>query len=308
VIRPRVEADLGFRVAGKLAQRLVEVGARVEKGTVLAHLDPADHDLQVRAGEAQLASAQAEATRASEDFQRYAQLRRGEWSTQQEFDRRKATMETAAARVREIEAQLKVFRNNARYTSLVADEPGVITAVLAEPGQVLPSGQPVFRMARLGEVEAVANVPEQQLALVREAQLSVELWAMPGETASGKLRELAPSADAMTRTYQVRVSIAEVPAGTELGMTATLIATRKRDGRIARLPLSAIAQQGNAPAVWTIAEDGETLRLKPVAVAAYVADQVIVAGGLEDGVRVVTAGVHKLDAAQKVRVWTEPER
>ena len=306
VIRPRIEADLGFRVGGKMIARLVETGDRVEMGTPLARLDPADLDLQARAAEAQLVSARADAANARGDFARYEQLRRGEWATQQEYDRRKAEMERSAARVREAEAQLNVAQNNRKYTTLVADSPGIVTATLAEPGQVLTSGQPVLRMARQGTMEAVASIPESQLGTLQSATMSVSLWAMPGIDVAGTLRELAPMATAATRTYEVRVTLVDAPPGIQLGMTATLTAARARDGRIARLPLSAITKQGAAPAVWVL--HGDTLELRQVEIGAYAEDHVVVVAGLQDRERIVSAGVHKLDPAMKVRPWTEPDR
>ncbi|WP_448206082.1 efflux RND transporter periplasmic adaptor subunit [Azospirillum sp. sgz302134] len=309
VIRPRIEADVGFRVGGKVVARLVEVGARVERGTPLARLDPADIELQTRATQAQLASAKADAANARSDFERYSKLKQGEWTTRQEYDRRKTALDKAEAKVREIEAQLRVLNNSVQYTTLLADGPGVVTAVLAEPGQVVAQGQPAFRVARLGEVEAVANIPEQQLATLPQRRLSVELWAQPGLQIAGTLREVAPSADPGTRTYQARVTLKDPPPSVQLGMTATLITRFERGGMVARLPLTAVTQRDKDTAVWVVAgETGDRLELRPVAVLAYAGDLAVVAGGLKDGERVVTAGVHKLDAGQPVRIWTEPAR
>jgi membrane fusion protein, multidrug efflux system len=308
VVRPRIEADLGFRVAGKVVERLVDAGARVSAGTVLARLDPADLELQRNAVAAQLVSARANALNARNDFQRYAQLRQGEFATKQEYDRRRAVMETADARVAELEAQLHVARNSMAYATLVAHAAGVVTATLVEPGQVVAAGQPVVRLARLDELEVAAHIPEQQVAALSDARLVVELWALPGVSIGGRLRELSPSADPTTRTYQARISLAEPPAAVQLGMTATLIATKPHNGYLARLPLSSLTQRGSEPAVWVLGATGDHLELRPVTIARYAGDQVIVADGLRDGEKVVTAGVHKLDAQQKVRVWTEPER
>jgi membrane fusion protein, multidrug efflux system len=306
VIRPRIEADLGFRVSGKIVTRLVEVGARVEAGTPLARLDPADLDLQARAAEAQLVSARADASNAKSDYARYAQLRRGEWATQQEYDRRKAEMERTAARVREAEAQASVSQNNRKYATLVADAAGVITAILAEPGQVVAQGQTVVRMARQGEMEAVASIPESQLATFQSAEMSVAFWAMPGMEIKGRLREMAPMAAAATRTYEARVTLVDPPAGVQLGMTATLSAVRARDGTIARLPMAALTKKGAAPAMWVLR--GDTLELRPVEIGGYAQDHVIIVAGLQDREQVVSAGVHKLDPAMKVRPWSEPDR
>lgn len=308
VVRPRVEADVGFRVGGKMIERLVDAGARVGPGTVLARLDPADLELQRNAVAAQLVSARADATNTRNDFQRYAQLRQGEFATKQEYDRRRALMETAEARVVELEAQLKMARNSTAYATLVADASAVVTAALIEPGQVVAAGQPVVRLARLDTLEVAAHIPEHQVAVLSEAELAVELWALPGVRMSGRLRELSPSADPTTRTYQARISLGEPPPAVQLGMTATLFATRPRDGQIARLPLTSLTQRAGDPAVWVLASSGDRLELRPISVAGYAADQVIVAAGLAQGEQVVTAGAHKLDAQQKVRVWTEPER
>ena len=306
VIRPRVEADVGFRIAGKVVERLVSVGARVEAGTVLARLDPVDIELQVRATEAQLASARADAANARAEFDRYRRLRADDWASQQEFERRKATLEKAEARVREVEAQLRVVVNSARYATLTADGPGTVTEVLVEPGQVVAQGRTAFRIARLGEVEAVANVPEHQVGGLDTRDLAVELWALPGVSLPGRLRELSPSADAATRTFQARVTLADPPPAVQLGMTATLVATLPRGGPVARLPMTALTQSGSDPAVWVVHPEAGRLELRPVQVAAFAGEEVVVAGGLTDGEAVVSAGVHKLDAGQKVRVWTEP--
>jgi len=207
VLRPRIEADVGFRVGGKLVARLVEVGFRVEPGMALARLDPADLELQARATEAQLAAARADAANAAADYRRYAALRRGEWTTQQEHDRRQAVTETAAARVRQLEAELKVARNQRAIC-----RPGGRCAgrrhgpCWPSPARSSNPGQAVFKIARLGEIEAVAAIPEQQIGALSGSDMAVELWALPGARLVGRLRELAPMADGATRTYQARVT------------------------------------------------------------------------------------------------------
>ncbi|PWC31491.1 efflux RND transporter periplasmic adaptor subunit [Azospirillum sp. TSO35-2] len=308
VIRPKVEADVGFRVGGKVTARLVEVGTRIEPGMPLARLDPTDLQLQIRASQAQLASAQADATNARSDFQRYATLRQGEWTTRQEYDRRKTALDKADSKVHEVEAQLRVLNNSAQYATLVADEAGIVTATLIEPGQVVAQGQTALRVARLGAVDAVANIPEQQVAALPRHRLSVELWSHPGQSIAGTLRELSPSADPNTRTFQAKIELVDPPPSVQLGMTATVTAASAKAGAVARLPLSALTQRDAAPAVWVLSAPDDRLELRPVTIAAYAGDLALVGGGLKDGERVVTAGVHKLDAGQKVRVWTEPQR
>jgi RND family efflux transporter MFP subunit len=307
-IKPRVEADLGFRVGGKMIARLVDVGAVVSAGTELARLDPDDLNLQVQAVAAQLVSARADAANAKRDFDRSTELRRSQWTTQQDHDRRWAAAATAQARADQLEAQLRVARNSAHYTTLIADGPGVVTAVLVEPGQVVAQGQSVFKVARLGEMEAEANVPEQRLETLRQAGLTLEVWSLPGVSVRAKLREVSPSADPVTRTYKVRASLADPPPQLQLGMTATLIAKARGEGTAAILPLTALTKEGGQPAVFVVDAAGDSLELRPVEVASYAGDRVILQAGVREGENVVTAGVHKLDAAQKVRIWLEPDR
>jgi RND family efflux transporter MFP subunit len=264
--------------------------------------------LQAASADAQLASAEADAANARRDFERYATLRQGQWTTQQEYDKRKAAMETAAARARQMAAEASVTRNNAEYAVLKADGPGVITAVLAEPGQVVAEGQTVFKIARPAGMEAAADVPEQAAATLGQSRLTIELWSLPGVTLTGHLRELAPSADANTRTYRAKVTLDDPPPAVRLGMTATLVQHRAETGSVAILPATSLAKTGDGPAVFVVSGEGDRLRLKPVAVAAYAGDRVVLTGGLAEGDRVVTAGVQKLDPAERVRIWTEPVR
>lgn len=304
VIRPRIEADLGFRVGGKVAERLVEVGSRVEAGVPLARLDPTDLELQVRAVEAQLNAARADEANAKAEFDRYTELRKGEWTTRQEYDRRTTVLERARAKRGEVEANLAVLRNAAEYTTLTADRAGVVTATLVEPGQVVAQGQPAFKVARAGDLEAVFDVPETQSGDFGRRDLAVELWSLPGVSVAGALREMAPSADAATRTYRARVTLKDPPPTVQLGMTATVTARTAMVGEVARVPLAALTQSGSTPAVWVVA--GDAVSLRPVTVSAFAGDIALVAGGLAAGERIVTAGVHKLHDGQKVRIWTEP--
>jgi RND family efflux transporter MFP subunit len=308
VIKPRIESDISFRVSGKMLTRLVDVGTRVAAGTRLAELDPADLQLQVNALEAQLASAQADAVNADHDFERGAKLLQDGWVTRQTYDSRRAAKDTADAKVREVAANLKVARDDARYATLTADGPGVVTEVLAEPGQVLSQGQAVFKIARLGEMEAVADIPEQAVAGLSKADLSVTLWALPDLSIRGHLREISPSADAATRTYRAKVTLIDPPAEVQLGMTATLVVGGGEAGMAALLPMTALTKSGEHTAVLVLNQAQDGLELRPIQVAAYIGDQMAVTGGLRDGEAVVTAGVQKLDPGQKVRVWTEPNR
>lgn len=308
VIKPRVEADLGFRVAGKVTARLVEVGARVTAGQPLATLDPADLQLQARAAQAQLASAKADAENARVDYLRYEQLKQGEWTTAQERDRRKTLLDKADAKVREVEASLNVLLNSLQYASLTADGSGVVTATLVEPGQVVTAGQPAVRIARDGELEAVANIPEHRLAALSDQRLTVELWSRPGVAIDARLREVAPEADAAVRTFQVRATLINPPDAAQLGMTATLSAQSRDAAPVVRLPLTALTQYDGKASVWVVEPGENRLSQRPVTVAAYVGDDAVLSAGLQNGERVVTAGTHKLTAGEKVRLWVEAAR
>ncbi len=308
VVRPRIEADIGFRVGGKVIERHVDVGDYVVAGTVLARLDPTDFDLQVHAVEAQLISATADAENAHDDFVRYARLYKDGWTARQEYDKHHAEMETTDAKVKQYEAQLRAVRNDSQYATLVSEGPGVVTSVALERGQVVAQGQTVLKIARPNELEVAADIPEAQIVPLEQAALSVELWSIPGVSIAGHLREISPNADPVTRTYRVRITLEDPPPGTQFGMTATLVATRRHDGQVARLPLTALTQNGADPAVWVLNPAADGIVLRPVTVGDYTGTQVDVLGGLNDGERVVTAGVHKLYAAQKIRTWTEPVR
>jgi multidrug efflux system membrane fusion protein len=204
-VRARYESALGFRVPGKLMARLVDVGAQVKQGELLARLDPEDQRLGAEAARQQLVAAKSDFQQAKADLQRYRDLYKKRFISAAEYDRRKWTYETAAARLEQATAQLELTRNQTEYTQLRADRDGVVTAIQAEVGQVVTAGQAVVTVARLDEKEVVVNVPENRLEELREVgEVDVTLWAAPGKTYNGRVREISPSADNVTRTYTVR--------------------------------------------------------------------------------------------------------
>jgi RND family efflux transporter MFP subunit len=300
-VRPRVESDLAFRVGGKVAERLVTTGDRVHAGQVLARLDAIDLGLQKEQAEAEVVAARASLAQAEAEDRRIAQLRRDGWSTASAFDRQRAAVEEARGRLHRAERSLSLAANNLTYATLVADADGIITATMIEPGQVVAQGSPSVRLARGGEREAVVAIPEALIDRVRSGVATVSLWSEPGTVYQAGLRELSPSADTATRTYQARFTIANPPPGLELGLTATLTLADRADERIARLPLSALFNQGQGPSVFVVGPEGQ-LMLKPVEIAAYEAREVLIRAGLSEGDRVVTLGVQKLDLSQRVRV------
>ncbi len=284
-VRARIETLLGFRVGGKIVERLVDVGARVNAGQVLARLDSADQ---------QLTATQAEANRAlaAAELKRTQDLRQKNFISQAALDV-KETAATAAA------AQATLAKNQAAYTTLIADAAGVVSAVLAEPGQVIGAGQAVFRLARDGEREVAFAIPESRLAGLKVgADSTVSLWS--GKTYRGVLRELAPAADPATRTFAARVKIVDADDTAALGMTATVRFAREGAAELI-VPLAAILQQGDKPAVWVIAADG-LVRQQPIDVARYGDAGAVVAAGLSGGETIVAAGAFKLSNGERVRV------
>jgi RND family efflux transporter MFP subunit len=300
VVRARYETDLGFRVAGKITARLVNVGDRVREGDVVARLDPEDLRLQTESAEAEFAAATTNLTQASADHERYSTLRTRGFASIAEFDRKTAAKGEAEGRLARAHRALDLARNQLGYADLKAPADGVITAALAEPGQVVAIGQPVLRLAHRGEKEAVVALPETWLGEAQKAQATVSLWSSNGRRFAARLRELSPQADPATRTYAARFTIEGADESVALGMTATVTLTRTADTPVARLPLSAVLSHGVGPSVYVVDGSG-ALILRPVTVASFNADAVLVTGGVAAGDRVVTLGVQTLEPGLKVR-------
>ncbi len=299
---PRIETILGFRVAGKIVARVVDLGTTVKAGDLIAELDPADYRLAVDNARAALASAEADYARAKADHERYLNLRGSTAFTPQTLDQRQAIAATALARVEQARSQLASAENNLAYTELRADAPGVITAVQAEVGQVMAQGQGVVKLARTDQLEIQVGVPEHKLKMVRQAQdASFELWSDPGKRHRARLRELSPSADPVTRTYPARFAVLDAPEFIGLGMTATLAFERPDAKPVAEVPLSAIFQQGAQPAVWVVDRATSTVELRTVTIARWRDDTAAIASGVDTGEVIATAGVHKLEPGQKVK-------
>ena len=301
-VKPRREAELGFRIGGKIVARLVDVGATVKKGQLLARLDPADVGLQADAAKAQVAATETEYTFARAELDRYQGLLDQKFISQSALDAKRNAYNSARAKHEQAKAQLAVMQNQASYATLVSDHDGVITAVNAEVGQVISSGQAVFRLAQEEEREVLINVPENRLTQLKSAKLmGVALWANPGRVYQARVREIAPSVDATTRTFAVRVSIVDADATVRWGMTANVVLQGEGAGDSALLPLTSIYQKDGKPAVWVFDPASKQVNLRPVELGMYHEDGVLVRSGLTNGEWVVTAGVHKLVPGQIVR-------
>jgi len=305
-VRARYETALSFRVAGKIVERNVEVGSRVTRGELLARLDPSDYQLNIEAANSQLAAARSDYAQAQDELKRFRDLYEKKFISAAEFDRRQTAYDVAKAKLEQAQAQLGVTRNQSAYTSLRADHPGIVTAIAVEVGQVVTAGQTVMRVARPDEMEVVVAVPESKLDDLRSAkQVLITLWAEPETKFKGRIRETSPSADPVTRTYSVKVSILDPSPRVQLGMTANVFLGSGMTEPVVRLPLTALFQQGDQGAVWVVDPKTGVASLTPVQVARYTQDAVEIASGVKPGDLVVRAGVHKLHAGQKVRVLAE---
>jgi RND family efflux transporter MFP subunit len=306
-VRARREADLGFRIPGKIVARYVDVGTPVKKGTALAKLDPADAQLNVAASKSAVAAAETEFKFAKAELDRYASLLERKFISQAVYDQKVNAYNSAKARYEQAQSQLAVVQNQSAYTTLVADQDGVVTALNAEAGQVVAAGQAVVRIARPEEKEVLINIPETRLDELKAGnrEIVVRTIAEPDKAYLGTVREVAPNADPATRTFATRIAIVEPGPSVALGMTANVVLMGKNGAGIA-LPLTAIYRQGNDPAVWVVDPKSGTVRLRPVVVAQYREDGVVVTSGLAGGEQVVAAGVNKLVEGQVVAQVAAP--
>lgn len=299
-VRARYEMRLAFRVGGKVAERLIEVGSRVAAGQPIARLDPADLVLAASSARAQAEGLETEKRLAAADLQRYRELRERNFISQSEYDRRATTLESAAARHEAALAAARQAANQAAYAVLRADSAGVITGLEAEAGQVVAPGQTVARLARTGEIEAVFSVPEAQKDLVEGAmEIAVALNALPGKAWKARVRELSPAADPVTRTYLVRATILNPGKDVDLGMSAR-VSLRVGGGERFTVPVSALVSRGDKPQVFVV-ENG-AVQPREVATAGIAGERVSIAAGLKPGEQVVAAGAALLRPGQRVRV------
>jgi RND family efflux transporter MFP subunit len=300
-IRPRIEADMGFRVAGKVAKRLVEVGQTVEVGQPLATLDEVDLKLQAEQAVAELNAATGVVAQAVAAETRAKDLKVKGWTTDAQLDSAKAAADEARARLNRAERSVDLTKNSLSYATLEADARGVVTATLVEPGQVVAAGQTAIRVARFAEKEAVVAIPETLVGRAKAGAATVTLWSEPDRKYEARLREISPSADPATRTYLAKFSLPGAGDKVELGMTATLTLSDPATQRVARLPLSALFRQGGDASFYVVDDKGD-ITLQPVQVKSYESNDVVITGGVDEGAKVVALGVQKLDPTVKVKV------
>ncbi len=302
-VKARYLTPLGFRLAGKLVERKVDVGDEIKAGQLLARIDPTDYRLSVLSSTAEVNAVQADFDKASADLQRYANLLKKNVISRTEFETYQTVYNTAEARLKQAKALLDVDENKANYTDLYAVADGIVTEVLAEEGEVIAQGQPVLRLAQLQEKEIAISIPEHRLTELQQAtNFEISLWAYPQLKLEGKWREISPNADPVTRTYQVRVTMLNAPPEVYLGMTATVTLQRAMAKAVALIPLTALYAQGDKSAVWVVDAKTYQVKLVPVQLGEFYENQMTVLSGLQNGQWVVTAGTHKLYENQTVRL------
>jgi len=311
VVQSPVESKLAFQASGRIIKRNVEVGSHVRAGEVLMQIDPSDAQQTIESIVAQLESAQSQYKLAKDNLNRYQQLYQQGAVSKAEMDSIQNSYNSAEALLHQLNAQYTLCQNQLKYTSLCADRDGVITSVDAEVGQVIMStatAQPVITLAENRDLEVEIAVPENRIEAVSKAkQIKADFWALPNITLNGKIREVAPAADPVAKTFKVRITLVNPPPEIKLGMTSTVTIDgidSEQTGIL--LPISAIYQTGKTPQVWVV--NNGTVKLRNITINNFDNDQVEIMSGLREGEMVVTAGVHKLIEGQKVRAEAEPSQ
>lgn len=299
-VRGRYESQLAFQVTGKIIKRNVELGSVVNTGDVLMQIDAKDIQQTVHSSSAQVSSAQSQLKLAESNLNRYQQLLASGAVSRAQYDQYVNAYDAAAAAAQQAAAQYTQGAHQLDYTLLTADRAGVVSAITAEAGQVVSAGQTVATVVQDGEREIEINVPENRLEELKTfGQLKVTFWALPKVTVDGKVREIAPMADPTTRTYKVRVSLLNPPPDVKLGMTAAVSLTDTAARPAFTIPLAALYQTGDTPAVWVVNDN--ILTLRPIKTGSFGNATIQVLEGLQPGDQIVTAGVHKLKEGLRVK-------
>jgi membrane fusion protein, multidrug efflux system len=303
-VRARVESRLGFQVGGKLVDQPAELGQRVAAGQLLARIDAQDYQLAAQAAQAQVSAAQSQRDLAAADFKRFETLKAQNFISGAELERRDTALKAAEAALNQAKAQAQAQSNQAGYARLVASHAGVITGVDAEVGQVVSAGQPVVRLAHDGPRDAVFAVSEAMALALKVGQTMRATLVSTGQTLQGKVRELAASADPVTRTYAVKLAL-DASERLPLGATVNVLAAHLPGSQSAviKLPTSALRQDGTSTAVWLLDEASMTVNTQSVQVGSVDGNEVVITSGLKPGQKVVAAGVHVLSPGQKVTVY-----
>ena len=301
-VQAQTEINFSFRIDGRMISRTANVGDTVKPGQTLATLDASNENSSLQSARAQLTAARAQLTEQRNNYNRQKDLLAQRFISQAAFDQHTANLQSAQSQVQSAQAQVDLASNRVSYTRLVADAGGAVTKVGAEPGEVVPAGRMVVQIARAGGRDAVFNVPAQlKDSAPKNPEITVALSTDRKVSAKGRVREVSPRADPVTGTFQVRVGLIDPPAGLRLGSTVTG-SMRIESASAMEIPGSALVRQGAQSAVWVVDPKTQTVSIKQIEVASHDANRVVVAGGLEQGDLVVTAGVQALHSGQKVRL------
>ncbi len=299
-VRGRYESQLAFQVNGKIIKRNVELGSAISAGDVLMQIDTKDIQQTVKSSSAQMYSAESQLRLAASNLRRYEQLLEQGAISRAQYDQFANAHEVAVAGVRQASAQYAQGANQLDYSLLRSDKSGVVSSISAEMGQVVNAGQTVVTVVQDGEREVEINVPENRIEELRKAkELKVTFWALSNLGVDGKVREISPMADPTTRTFKVRISLINPTLEIKLGMTAAVALVGSNAEQAIHIPLAAIYQTSDTPAVWVVTDD--TLTLRPVKTGKLGNKTIQVLEGLKQGDRIVTAGVHKLKEGQKIK-------
>lgn len=304
-VRPRYESELGFLVSGKVAARTVDVGALVRKGDLLARLDEQDYRNRLKAAEADLVAAQAVMVEAEAAEGRLRQLLSTGTTTRANYDAALKNFRSAEAKRDSAKAALDLARDQLGYAELRADFDGIVTAIGAEPGQVVSTGKMIVRLAQPDAKDAIFSIAESVFGGEQRdserSEIMASLLSNPEIAAEGVVREISPIADPVTRTYQVKATLKDPPAQMRFG--ASIVGRLKLSSApVVVLPAGALFDRDGVPAVWVVDPAAGSIALKTITVARYETDRIVVSGGLAKGDLVVTAGVNRLRENQKVRL------
>jgi len=301
-VQAQVEANLAFRIDGRMTDRLVNVGDVVKAGQIVAHLDSENERNALRSAQATVAGAAGQLKEARNNYERQRQLLEGGWTTRVRYDQATQTLQTMQSQLDSAHAQLSIAEDRLRYTDLIADSAGTVTARGAEPGEVVRQGQMIVQIARNDGRDAVFDVPPQvKDEAPADPIIDVSLTMDPNVTATGRVREVSPRADPATGTFQVRVGLSDPPPQMRLGATVTGRMEVDRSADVA-LPASALTEADGQPAVWVVDPKTMTVALRAIEIAGFDQVRVLVERGIEPGEVVVTAGVQALRPGQKVRL------
>ncbi len=312
IVRARHETSLAFRVNGKVVRRYVEVGQRVQPGQLLYALDDEDYRLQQKSAAASLVIADANVVQTTAEEKRQRELLTSNAISKSDYERSIALRDAALGQQETARKQLELANHQIEYCSLTADAAGIITSIDVEAGQVVAIGTRVCSLAQTEELEAVVDLPENRLPGDQEVVTTVRFWSIPGVEVNARMRELSPIADAVSRTYRARFTLLNPPTQVQLGMTATVnlpspSAQEQGSTLTYRVPPSSLFQREGQPSIWLIDQDTGVITPRLVQIRQYANDAVFIEADLTPGTLIVSAGAHKLDEHQHVRVWETME-